>query len=62
MEIALEVFGPERCMYGSDWPVCELAGTYEQVVGAARDVLSELSEAEQQQVFGGTAKKFYGLA
>ena len=62
VEIALEVFGPERCMYGSDWPVCELAGTYEQVVGAARDVLSELSEAEQQQVFGGTAKKFYGLA
>ncbi len=62
VEIALEVFGPERCMYGSDWPVCELAGTYEQVVGAARDVLGSLSETEQALVFGGTAKKFYGLA
>ena len=62
VEIALEVFGPARCMYGSDWPVCELAGTYEQVIGAARDVLSELSDSEQEQVFGGTAKNFYGLA
>ena len=62
VEIALEVFGPDRCMYGSDWPVCELAGTYEQVIGAAREVLSSLSETEQAQVFGGTAKKFYGLS
>ena len=62
VEIALEVFGPERCMYGSDWPVCELAGTYEQVIGAAREVLGGLSESEQAMVFGGTAKKFYGIA
>lgn len=62
VEIALEVFGPERCMYGSDWPVCELAGTYEQVIGAARDVLGQLSDTEQAAVFGGTAKKFYGLS
>ena len=62
VEIALEVFGPERCMYGSDWPVCELAGSYEQVIGAAREVLSELSADEQAMVFGGTARKFYGLA
>ena len=62
VEIALEVFGLERCMYGSDWPVCELAGSYEQVIGAAREVLGSLSEAEQAQVFGGTAKKFYGLS
>ena len=61
VEIALEVFGPERCMYGSDWPVCELAGSYEQVIGAAREVLSELSATEQELVFGGTAKKFYGV-
>lgn len=61
VEIALEVFGPERCMYGSDWPVCELAGSYEQVIGAAREVLSGLSPDEQAWVFGGTAKKFYGI-
>lgn len=62
VEIALEAFGPERCMYGSDWPVCELAGSYEQVIGAAREVLSELSADEQAMVFGGTATKFYGLS
>lgn len=61
VDIALEAFGPERCMYGSDWPVCELAGSYEQVIGAARQVLSSLSQAEQEQVFGGTARKFYNL-
>ena len=62
VEIALDVFGPERCMYGSDWPVCELAGTYEQVIGAAREVLGGLSESEQAMVFGETARKFYGIA
>jgi len=61
VDIALEVFGPERCMYGSDWPVCELAGTYEQVIGAARELLCGLSESEQADVFGGTAKRFYGI-
>ncbi|SFH87970.1 amidohydrolase family protein [Planctomicrobium piriforme] len=58
---ALELFGPERCMYGSDWPVCELAGSYEQVYQATRTCLSKLSETEQAQVFGGTAQKFYEL-
>ena len=61
VEIALDAFGPERCMYGSDWPVCELAGSYEQVIGAAREVLSSLSVDEQAMVFGGTAKQFYGV-
>jgi L-fuconolactonase len=61
VEIALDAFGPERCMVGSDWPVCELAGTYQQVYGAAREVLSSLSAAEQSTVFGGTAAKFYGI-
>ena len=61
VEIALDAFGPERCMYGSDWPVCELAATYDQVIGAAREILSTLSEAEQARVFGGTAAEFYGL-
>ena len=58
---ALELFGPDRCMYGSDWPVCELAGSYEQVYLTLRDLLSELSEAEQSKIFGGTAAKFYGV-
>lgn len=61
VEIALEAFGPERCMYGSDWPVCELAGTYQQVFDALRDVLGELSPTESECIYSTTATRFYGL-
>jgi L-fuconolactonase len=61
VEAALEAFGPERCMYGSDWPVCELAGTYEQVYNALIAVLGPISDSERAQILGGTAKKFYSL-
>lgn len=58
---ALESFGPERLMFGSDWPVCELAGSYSQVVEALRELLAELSPAEQAMIWGETAAKFYGI-
>lgn len=61
VETALEAFGPERCMYGSDWPVCELAGSYAQVHGALVETLGPLSETENAAIFGGTAIRFYGL-
>ena len=61
VETALEAFGPERCMYGSDWPVCELAGTYEQVFQSLDELLSGLSDSERQQIFAGTARQFYSL-
>ena len=61
VEAALEAFGPDRCMFGSDWPVCELAGSYQQVHDALAECLSELSEDEQSEIFGKTAQRFYGL-
>ncbi|MCA9060205.1 MAG: amidohydrolase family protein [Planctomycetaceae bacterium] len=61
VETVLEAFGPERCMFGSDWPVCELAGTYEEVHEALRTCLGELSEGEERQIFGETAVRFYKL-
>jgi L-fuconolactonase len=61
VQTALECFGAERCMFGSDWPVCELAGSYEQVVDALREALGPVSESEGEQIFGGTARRFYGL-
>jgi L-fuconolactonase len=48
-------------MYGSDWPVCELAASYGQVYGALRGALPALSDSERAMIFGGTAKRFYGL-
>ena len=61
VEAVLEAFGPERYMYGSDWPVCELAGSYERVYRALVEVLGPISESERTAIFGGTAEKFYGL-
>ena len=59
---ALEHFGPARLMFGSDWPVCELAGTYAQFHGAMQELLAPLSSGERAQIFGGTAQRFYGIS
>lgn len=61
VESALECFGPKRCMFGSDWPVCELAGSYEQVHSALVEILGSISQAESDAIFGETATEFYGL-
>jgi L-fuconolactonase len=57
----LHSFGPDRLMYGSDWPVCLLAASYDQVVSAAEELTAQLSPAERVEVFGGTAARTYGL-
>jgi len=62
VDAALEHFGPSRCMYGSDWPVCELAGSYERVYAALREALGDLSEEETFEILEGTARRFYGIA
>ncbi len=59
---ALECFGYERVMFGSDWPVCLLAATYDQVVDACREILSDgLTPERERAVFGENAARFYGL-
>ena len=61
LDVVLQAFGPERLMFGSDWPVCLLAGEYSEVVGIVADFFGRLSAAEQQFIWGGTATRFYGL-
>lgn len=58
---ALEVFGPERLMYGGDWPISVAAGGYDRVFDGLSQVLAELGESERDQVLGGTATSFYRL-
>jgi L-fuconolactonase len=59
---ALEVFGPDRLMFGSDWPVCLLAASYEDVVASTRNALAGLALTEMERVFGLTATAVYGLS
>jgi len=59
VEIALEIFGPSRLLFGSDWPVCLLAASYTDVVAAARDLTAGLSTTEREAVFGGAAEAAY---
>lgn len=61
IETALAAFGPKRCMFGSDWPVCELAGSYEIVFSALNEALGGISTEDQNYIFGETARKFYRL-
>lgn len=61
-ERALAAFGPERLMFGSDWPVCRLAASYGDVLAAAREVTGGLSPAERAALFAGSARRAYGLA
>jgi L-fuconolactonase len=50
-------FGRERCMFGSDWPVCLLAGSYATVTEAMRQITGS-----DEEIYGGTARRVYGLA
>lgn len=61
VDLAIDVFGPERLLFGSDWPVCLLAATYPQVVGTAGTLLEGLSDDELAAVMGGNAARIYGL-
>jgi L-fucono-1,5-lactonase len=61
LDVALEAFGPGRVMFGSDWPVCLVAGSYERVLGVVADYAASLSKTERAALFGGNAARFYGL-
>lgn len=61
VEHAVEAFGPERLMFGGDWPVALLAGDYAKVWKETGVLLSGLDEAARNAVLGGTAARFYGI-
>lgn len=55
------VFGPDRLMWGSDWPVCRLQASYGDWHAAARSLTKDMSQADQNKIFGETARTFYRL-
>ena len=61
---ALEIFGPDRLMFGSDWPVCLSAASYDRVIDTLRAILDELgalSAESDAAIFGLTATRVYRL-
>jgi L-fuconolactonase len=61
MDVALEAFGPSRIMFGGDWPVSTLRLTYPAWVALVDDLIRDLSETEQRQIYAETARAFYRL-
>ncbi|RZK61656.1 MAG: amidohydrolase [Hymenobacter sp.] len=61
LDVVFEAFGPGRVVFGSDWPVCNVAGGYAAVVDLARHYLAAFSATEQAQFWGGNAAAFYSL-
>jgi L-fuconolactonase len=60
-EVIIGAFGATRTMWGSDWPVCLLAASYDDVLATAESFVATMSVAEQGQVLGGTALAWYAL-
>lgn len=61
LDVVFEAFGIERVMYGSDWPVCLVAASYQQTLGLMEAYTSKLSSDEQALFWGANATKFYNL-
>ena len=60
-DVLLEAFGPKRLMWGSDWPVLNLAGSYEEWLSLSSEMLSGLTTTQRQWIMSKTATDFYAL-
>ena len=61
LDVVFDCFGIDRLMFGSDWPVCTLSGSYSEVVGIVRSYIEALSDQEKDKIMGDNATAFYGL-
>jgi L-fuconolactonase len=61
LDVAFEAFGPDRLMFGSDWPVCLLAASYRQVKQVIEEYVDRKAPAEREKIFGANAVRFYDL-
>ncbi|MFF1641822.1 amidohydrolase family protein [Streptomyces sp. NPDC058246] len=60
-DVLLATLGPDRLMFGSDWPVCLLAAEYDEVLAVAETLTEDLDAEEREAVFGTTAARWYGI-
>ena len=59
LDVVFEAFGEDRLMFGSDWPVCLVAGSYDAVLGIVREYVHPLPEGSRQKILGTNAARFY---
>jgi L-fuconolactonase len=62
IEAVVEVFTPNRLMFGSDWPVMTLASSYRRWMATIQSAIAQLSVTERERILGGTAVEAYGLS
>ena len=58
----MRIFGPDRLMFGSDWPVCMLAGTWKEALAAFTQSIGAQPIEVREKLLGETAQRFYGIA
>ena len=61
LSVVMEGFGQDRLMFGSDWPVCLLAGSYQHVLRIVEDFIKDLSQSDKNKIMGENAHNFYKL-
>lgn len=61
LDVALNAFGPERLMIGSDWPVCRVAASYSQIIGLVINFFEQYPREARESILGGTAQRFWRL-
>lgn len=61
LDVVFDAFGPERLLFGSDWPVCLVAAQYAEWCALLEDYMQAFTPAEKSMVWGGNAKQFYNL-
>jgi len=58
----IDSFGPDRVIFGGDWPVCTLVATYQEWAAALREIIADRSEGDQTKILHDNARQLYGLA
>lgn len=61
LEVVFNAFGSKRMLFGSDWPVCNVAGSYSKMINMVKQYTAALTQAEQADFWGNNAIKFYHL-
>jgi L-fuconolactonase len=61
LDVVVNAFGTNRILFGSDWPVCLVAASYQEMLAIVKDYFASFSKDEQEQFFGLNAIRFYNL-